>query len=157
MKSIRKVLCMVMAVGTVLAAGCGKDKVAVDPETFISTLEGAGATVSDQTESMEDISSATNVQVAYVDDQYKIEYYVFDEETDAGYLFGASKSELETAAESASGVAKTSVSAGNHAKYTISMGGNYIAVSRIGNTVMYATAAGDYKEVVKDLMDEMGY
>lgn len=74
MKSVRKGLYMVMAVGPVLAAGCGKDKVALSPETFISTLESAGATVSEQAESAGDISGAANVQVACVDDQYKMEY-----------------------------------------------------------------------------------
>lgn len=157
MKNLRKAVLTMMAAGMIVTAGCGKEKVAVEPEAFISAMEGAGAQVSDQTETMAEVSSATSVQVAYMEDQYQIEYYEFEEAADASYLYSASVEQLETAAETASGVAKTNVSTDSYGKYTISMNGNYIVVSRIGNTVMYATAAGDYKDTVKELLEQMGY
>lgn len=157
MKDLRKVICVMMVTGLIFATGCGEEKVAVEPTTFISTMKEAGADVNDQTETMEKISSATSVQVAYMEEQYQIEYYEFGEETDASYLYSASVEQLEDAAEAASGVTKTNVNTGSHGKYTISMDGKYVVVSKIGNTVMYATATSDYKDTVKELLEQMGY
>lgn len=157
MKNLRKAICVLMITGLIFVIGCGEEKVAVEPATFISTMEEAGADVSDQTETMAEISSATSVQVAYVEEQYQIEYYEFGDETDASYLYSVSVEQLEDAAETTSGVAKTNVSTDSHGKYTISMDGKYIVVSRIGNTVMYATATNDYKDIVKELLEQMGY
>ncbi len=157
MKRLRKVVSAMMVMGLIFATGCGEDKVAIDAAAFISVMESAGVEVSDQTETIAEVSSATSVQVAYVEEQYQIEYYEFGEETDASYLYSVFVEQLESAAETASGVAKTNVSTDNHAKYTISMDGKYIAVSRIGNTIIYATAMSDYKDTVKELLEQMGY
>lgn len=157
MQNLKKGLIVVLAIGFTIATGCGKEKVAIAPEDFIGTMEGMGAEITDATESMNGIANTTSAQIADVDGQYQIEYYVFEEEMDAAYVFGATKEQLETAAEAASGVTKTSTSVGNHAKYTLSMEGNYIAMSRIGNRVMYVKTTKENKAEVKDIMEQMGY
>lgn len=45
----------------------------------------------------------------------------------------------------------------NHGKYTINMNGTYIVISRIDNTVMYATISSDSKDTMKELLGQMGY
>lgn len=157
MKNIKRIMSILTLTGMLLVTGCGEEKVAVAPDSFISTMESVGATINDQTEVMAEVSSATSVQIAYVEGEYQIEYYEFAEETDAQYLFEASKEQLETAAESASGVAKSSVSMDNHGKYTINMNGTYVVISRIDNTVIYATTSSDNKDTMKELLEQMGY
>ena len=157
MRNLKKIICTMMVVGLVFTTGCGGDKVAIDEATFISTMENLGTEITDKTETMEEFSSATSAQIAYMEEQYQIEYYAFSDETDAQRLYSVSVDNLETASEDASGVAKTNVSMDSYGKYTISMNDTYIVVSRIENTVIYATATSDSKDTVKEILEQMGY
>ena len=45
----------------------------------------------------------------------------------------------------------------NHTKYTALTNGNYIVVSRIGNTLIWGTINADEKQKLIDLLNEFGY
>ena len=52
---------------------------------------------------------------------------------------------------------ETNVELKNYSKYTLLSSGKYMVVSRINNTVIYVNADANYKDNIKNILDELGY
>lgn len=156
-RCLKKVLCVALCVGTLVMTGCGEDKEPISADTFEDTMEAAGLIINDETESDGDIFGVEQILVAYSEDGYQIEYYLFENEADATQLYNYVTEDLEINYSDADVVAKSRVSFEEYGKYTIAVNGEYYVVSRIGNTLVYATALEEYKDVTKDLVESLGY
>ena len=51
----------------------------------------------------------------------------------------------------------SSISGKNYSKYTLEANGKYSVVSKINNTILYVNVDSQYKDTVKDIIDEIGY
>jgi hypothetical protein len=86
---------------------------------------------------------------------YQIEFYELSDDSHATIFYNNNKEIFEESKENTS--AETSVDLKNYSKYTLSSNGEYMVVSRIDNTVIYVDVDQNYKENVKDVLNELGY
>lgn len=156
---INKKLCVVMLfVCMVVFIGCGKSKEKMSVDTFVNHMEQAGLTMMEQSDDIAEDSGITEVQVALAEDNlYQVEFYQLDGVENAQYFYNVAKNGIEEAYGEVNGNVKTNVSASNYDKYTLSIEGRYYVVSRIEDTLVYVIASGDSKDIVKALMEEIGY
>lgn len=137
--------------------GCSTDKDPISAETFTQKMEKAGLEINDQSKEAPEDLGMSEVRVAFDEGKYQIEFYTFDKEEDAKSMYNYVQENLEKQYESESGRVRTSKSVGNHASYKLSADEKYFVVSRIGNTLVYSAATSDYKNQVKELVEDIGY
>lgn len=157
MKRNKKLCCMLLSICMLSLTACGKDKEPVSADMFVEQMERAGLTVTDQTAEVMEGSGLSSAQVASLEGEYQIEFYQMDGEDHAKNIYNNAKDDLENQYETANGVAKTNVSMRNYAKFTITAEDRYFIVSRISDTMIYATATKENKDTVKDTVTGLGY
>jgi len=91
----------------------------------------------------------------YIDDDYQIEFYELSNEENAIDMYATNKIRFETSKGNSSAV--TNFDFKNYSKYTLTTNGKYKVLSRIDNTLIYIDVDKDYKDIVKDLLKEIGY
>lgn len=145
-------LCLVMALSFV---GCSK-KDPVTSQVFNDTMTQGGYTINDVQEQYDDLGFVTEAYIA-VDEtkSYQIEFYVLSDNERAVKMFEGNKQNLEENKDSSH--ISTSVSAGNHGKYTLTADGEYVLISRIDNTVIFAKNSDEYKDAVNTAVEALGY
>lgn len=142
--------------GIALFSSLNKEKESMTASQFKTLMEERGFVVSDATSQFSEYDYVEQVYVAAPSDySYKIEFYELSDVEYATSFYNNNKSIFESSKGNTSG--ETSVSMNNYAKYTLSTSGKYKVVSRIDNTVVYLNVDSDNKDVVKDLLDEIGY
>lgn len=133
-----------------------KEKESITADNFKISMQSKGFYITDATNQF---SNYDYVQQAYIassnDNSYQIEFYVLSNDSYATSFYNRNKSIFEASKGSSS--AQTSVNLKNHSKYTLSSGNKYQVVSRINNTVMYINVASEYKDIVKNILNEIGY
>lgn len=157
MMKIKNKICVAVFIGMLGIAGCSMDKTPVSADTFEEKMEDAGLTVNDQTSEAPEDFGTSDVKVAFEEGKYQIEYYDFENEEDAESLYNFVQGELEDTYENSNGTVKTSKKIGNYASYKLSADDIYFEISRIGDTLVYSTATSEYKNQVKELVEDLGY
>ncbi len=157
MKRIRTAVYLAVGLGVMMLAGCGKNKEAISVETFTEKMEGAGLLVMDPNNREEQGAEIQSCKIALEEGKYQIEFYVFDKEKSAKAFYEDVQDGLENTYEDVKGVVKTSKNIANYGTYKLSADGMYFEVSRIGNTMVYAGAPDDYKDQIKDRLEELEY
>lgn len=155
--AVAVVLIIVIAVVFGISLNLNKTKEAMSSYLYKATMEEKGFNVIDANSALS--SSITQVKQAYlaIDNSYsyQIEFYELIDEEAAISFYNNNKKSFEESKGNAS--ADTNVEMKNHAKYTLSSNGKYMVVSRIDNTVIYISVPDAYRDVVKDILKEIGY
>lgn len=148
---------LVLVIGVIaLFSSLNKEKESMTASEFKTLMKGKGFVVSDATSQLSQYDYVEQVYVAAQSDySYKIEFYELSDVEYATMFYNNNKSIFESTKGNAS--SETSVSMNNYSKYTLSTGGKYKVVSRIDNTVLYLNVDSSNKDVVKDLLEELGY
>ena len=135
--------------------GCGS-RTPVTKEVFTQTMENAGFTVMDVTETTQTNGLATGVLIAMNEkDGYQIELWeLVDEETGEGVFYN-NKNSFEV--EHSSKTMSMSVTAGNYNYFAFTADGNFHMIARIANTMLYCEADKAYKDDIVDLAKQLGY
>lgn len=159
-RRIKKVLILCGASAAVLIAAAVlvvvillRPKSPIQPSVFAQQMDANGyavAEVSDQYGALEGESV-----YAAEKDGCTIHLIVFTSEEEAQRAFAAMEEELDRI--SAGSRVQSSASLPDSEKYTLTTGGTYYAVSRIGNTVVAGTAGESDKDEVKKVLRELGY
>ena len=145
-------LCLIMALSF---GGCAK-KDPVTSQVFGDTMTQNGYTVKDIKEQYSDLEFITEAYLAVDEtESYQIEFYVLSDKDRAVKMFDGNKQNLEENKDSTH--LSTSVSAGNHGKYTLTTDSEYVLISRIDNTMVFAKTAVDYKDAVNTMVETLGY
>ena len=152
MKINKKLSVVMLFVCMVVFTGCGKSKEKMSVDTFVNHMEQAGLTMMEQSDDIAEDSAITEVQVALAEDNL---YQVGVE--NAQYFYNVAKNGIEESYGEVNGNVKTNVSASNYDKYTLLIEGRYYVVSRIEDTLVYVIASSDSKDIVKALVEEIGY
>ncbi len=144
-----------IVVGIMLMLGltaCGK-KEALTASSFKAKMETKGYEVVDISSDYEE-GTIVSALIATKDD-YQIEFYLVNDEEQAIRAFNQNKTgfeELKT-----SGSMETEVSLSNHAKYTLTTGGKYMVISRIGTTFVYVNVEDGNKSEVSGVLKDLNY
>lgn len=154
MKKKILILCSILICMFIFTA-CGS-KTAINTDKFISTMESKGFVISDVTDQFAGVDFLNDVTVAMKDSgEYQIEFYNLKDESNAIEAFNINKEEFEK--EKGSTSTESSASLKNYSTYSLTSNGKYMYVSRIDNTLIYLDVSKEYKDEVKEIINELGY
>ncbi len=147
---------ILVVIGGVIFVNLNKEKASITASSFYTTMSQKGYSVQDSTSQYSEYDYVKQVYIAVSKDySYQIEFYELLDDSYATSFYNNNKSIFESSKGNAS--AETSVGLKNYSKYTLSSNGQYMVVSKINNTVIYVKVDDDYKNTVKDILEELGY
>lgn len=139
----------------------GSDKKAITAEEFKSIISEKNFTINVPRDVYSDeFIKDANIENGYLtreieDEEYRINFFEFKDENSELYLY---YKEIYTTRSGSNGNIKETIEKSiNHTKYTAIVNGNYVVISRIGNTLIWGTINADEKQKLIDLLNEIGY
>lgn len=148
---------MIVLVGIVLVVfnTLNKEKTPISANTFNTTMESKGYIMTDTTSQFAQYGNYMSKSYAAQKTGYQIEFYELSSEENAISMYNTNKTKFESQKSNASASATASMN--NYATYSLTTNGKYKYLSRIDNTLVYIDVDESYKDVVKDIMKEIGY
>lgn len=147
MKKISKVL--IICFIAILLSGCTEKK-ALNETMITDKLSNEGFIISDLTNLMED-DDILKVIVAN-NSKYSIEYYKFEDDKKAKEAYKNNKSMFQNKKEN--GKEKKDET---YEKYTQELSDTYNSLTRVGNTLIYASVNIEYKNDLKKVLKNINY
>lgn len=132
-----------------------KEKTSISADTFENIMEGKGYIL---TETTSQFAQYTNyISKSYVAQKtgYQIEFYELTSEENAISMYNTNKTTFESQNSNIS--ASTTVGMNNYSTYSLTTNKKYKYLSRIDNTLVYVDVDKSYKDIVQDIMKEIGY
>lgn len=146
------VLFSFMVCFVLLLCGCGSKK-AITTRDFKNITEQSGFSTMDVKDQF-DSNVIVEGTLAYTDD-YKLEFYVLDSSDSAKSMFEHNKSIFEGKKSGISSYVSTDLA--NYNTYMLQSGGYYMYLSRIDNTLLYVNVLDSYKDIIKEVVKDLGY
>lgn len=156
MKKLRGFLITILCVCAIFVlTGC-VNKTALTADEFKTKAETNGYIVSDATSQTEGNAYVKSVYLAISEDMtYQIEFWELADVDSAQSFYNNNQTIFESS--KGSGSMETTINLGNNDKYTLSTNDKYKVISRIDNTAVYVNVDEQYKDEVKDFLEELGY
>lgn len=152
--AIVSVLLITLVIG--LFALLGKTKNPITAEEFKSKMEEKEYITGDATQQYDEYGYVKKVYIAASKDRtYQIEFYVLEDNDYATSFYNTSKNIFENSKGSV--FSRTNVNLKNSSKYTLSANGEYKVVSKIDNTVIYVDTEDTNRDIIKEILKELGY
>lgn len=147
----------VVVVGIVVIAfnTLNKEKTPISADTFNTTMESKGYIMTDTTSQFSQYENYMSESYVAQKTGYQIEFYELTSEENAISMYNTNKTKFESQKTDASASAATSMN--NYSTYSLTTNGKYKYLSRIDNTLVYIDVDESYKDIVKDIMKEIGY
>ena len=156
MKTRNKLISLVPALILVVFLSACKDMTPTTPSAFETEMESLGYTVTDTKEQFENENNIA-IEDMYVASKGSIQVY-FMICTSSGQAQDICTSSLEKAKEKDTHIkSTTSINYGNHSKYTLNNGQEYIVFSRIENTFVAIEVDNDNKAEINSVLKTLGY
>ena len=148
---------VIVLVGIILVVfnTLNKEKTPISANTFNTTMESKGYIMTDTTSQFAQYGNYMSKSYAAQKTGYQIEFYELSSEENAISMYNTNKTKFESQKSNASASATASMN--NYATYSLTTNGKYKYLSRIDNTLVYIDVDESYKDVVKDIMKEIGY
>lgn len=148
---------VVVLIGIVLIAfnALNKEKTPISASTFKTTMEGKGYVMTNSTSQFAQYPNYMLESYVAQKTGYQIEFYELTSEENAISMYNTNKAKFESQKTNASASATASMN--NYATYSLTTNGKYKYLSRIDNTLVYIDVDESYKDIVKDIMKEIGY
>ena len=161
------ILCLVGILVLGLFAGCGKKgesdagtsnapqdlKTAASPDSFVSLLQKNGFEVVDYSNQFGEgytVYGAVDPSM-----QYQIQFFRLPDEEAAKYSFDMKQSDL--AANKVEGNEELALSGDNYESYALTTESDFLLISRIADTFLYADVPNGFESEVKDIAEKLGY
>ena len=159
---MKKVLLIVLIVLLLLIGGCvaifnslNVEKVSITADDFHDIMAEKGYTLFDTTSQFAQYDGYMTKSFAAYKDGYQIEFYELSSSENAISMFNTNKAKFESQKENSSAYSSTNMN--NYATYSLSTGGKYKYLSLINNTLVYTDIDNTHKDVVKPIIEELGY
>jgi len=132
------------------------EKEFITANEFKNYMENQGYTIVDATYQFTDVDYIEKVYLA-VDskDNYQIEFYRFDEESQAEDFFLTNKNQFKKYDDLAK--FSSSMSGKNYNKYSLATSSSYKTISQIENTAVYIDTDKENQKEVETHLEELGY
>lgn len=147
MKKTYKILALILIL--LLVCGCDK-KQSLNKEEITNELSSNGFMITDITDRMED-NNVTAVLVAN-NSKYTIEYYRFKDDKSALESFENNKKAFENYSEDGKEKSKD-----NYNTYSQEIENKYNLLTRVDNTLIYASINNEYKNDLNKALKTIGY
>ena len=141
-------LILLKIVATIALSACD-NRYPLDRVDFIATMEAEGFEIFDVSYY---IDFADYVILAVPpSDEYQIEFYEFATDDDASSSFEATRQLIEDGSESSQRI--NSVNVANYNRFTITSGGKYAHLYRVGNTMILVDwTDSEHQDEISDLL-----
>ena len=148
---------VVILVGIILVVfyTLNKEKTPISADTFSTTMQSNGYIVIDSTIQFAQYGNLMSKSYIAQKVGFQIEFYELSSEENAISMYDTNKTIFESQKSNAS--ASSTVSMKNYSTYSLSTNGKYKYLSRIDNTLIYVDVDNTYKDIVKEIVKEIGY
>ena len=136
-----------------MLTGCTLKKISADD--FKKQAEDYGLTVSDSTSAYKYLGYIDKLYIAKHSDGWRVEFYELTDEEHATTIYNTNKAKFESAAGSTS--ASSTLTTQDGERFSVTTGGYYKHVCRIGNTFVYANIKTEYKDEAVKFLKKIGY
>ena len=160
---MKRILLIVMIIGLIFTIGgvatysiLNKEKESITSEEFKSIMESKGYKIVEITSQYAQYGYIEKAYIATTNDRkYQIEFYTLSNDESAIYFYNTNKTIFENSKQGVT--SETNAELKNYSKYTLNNNGKYNVISRINNTAIYINEDEQYKDIIKDLLKEIGY
>lgn len=149
------ILIVIIGIALVAFNALNKEKIPISADTFNTTMEGKGYIMTDSTSQFAQYGSLMTKSYVAQKSGYQIEFYELSDEENAISMYNTNKTKFESQKSNASASATASMN--NYSTYSLTTNGKYKYLSRIDNTLVYVDVDESYKDIIKDIMKEIGY
>ena len=139
----------------------GTDKKAITSEEFKNFISAKNFTINVLTDAYtQEVIEKDTITGGYLtksieDETFRINFFEYQDENCMNALF---YNEIKTTRNGSNGnIKETLEKSMNHAKYIALTNGKCIVVSRVGNTLVWATINANKEQQLMDLLNEIGY
>lgn len=130
-------------------------KTAITADKFCSIMQAKGYEVGDFTSQFAQYGDYAKKVCAARKTGYQIEFFELANESNAIESYNTNKTKFESQKGNISSY--FTVSKNNYNTYTLTTNGQYKYICRVDNTFIYADVAEEYKDEVKNIINELGY
>ena len=143
-------LIAIVIIAAIFLSACS-DRYPIDRADFIAAMEEEGFEILDVSN---DVDFADYVIIAFSpNDDYQIEFYEFATDEDARRSFNGTRQLIEDG--SGSSQTTSSVAVANYNRFTITSGGRYAHLYRVGNTMILVDwTDSEHRDEIRDLLDD---
>ena len=151
MKRINKVL-IILFMGIILT-GCGSHKV-YSIESFNNIIKNEKMAVYNPTKQLPSSAHIKEGSIGLNDNKWRIEYYIFDDEENAKKIYD----DNQTLFAASDGINQQyKVNQEHYSKYYAITNKEYMFVSRVKNSVLFAKIDKQYQSDIERIINKMGY
>ncbi len=138
-----------------LVTGCELSKKQITAEDFQKIGEDEGLIVVDVKEQFKDYDYVDKAIVGASQEGWQVEFYELSDKDHAETMFAKNKKEFQ---EEADGKYKGETrEIGNYSTYILETDTQYMSLTRVNNTVLYAKVGIATKDTVVELIKKLGY
>ncbi len=130
-------------------------KTAITADTFAEIMQQKGYEVGDVTIQFAQYGDYMKKAYGARTSTHQIEFYELSTVANAMDMYNTNKNIFESQKGGTSSY--STVSKGNYNTYTLTTNGKYKYICRVDNTFIYMDVAEEYKDVVKNIVSELGY
>ena len=136
-----------------------REKEPISADEFCEIMEDEDFEMVDSVDQYDMIFGEDVVDESYIalGEDYQIEFLSFSDLDDAKIIYDQQCEIFDSLKGNGSKSASTSTSMKNYERYSLTTDGEYKFVARIDDTMVYADVDEDYKDEVKEFMEEFGY
>jgi len=142
-------------IGVIAFNALNKEKTPISADIFNTTMESKGYVMTDSTSQFAQYPNYMKESYVAQKTGYQIEFYELTSVENAISMYNTNKTKFESQKSNASASATASIN--NYSTYSLTTNGKYKYLSRIDNTLIYIDVDESYKDIVKDIMKEIGY
>lgn len=146
----KKLMICIMLVCTLFLTGCLK-KTKIDVNTFEDTLKEEGYTI-EKTDREHMTNDTKDMAIAISKDGYSINYIEYYEKNSAKDFYNETYDKYENSCS-----IKTETSGTNYNTFKCESSKEYIAITRVDNTVVFALTTKTNKDKVKNTLKKIKY
>ena len=150
----RIALALVLFMSIFVVTGC-KERKPITTQEFQKQMENKGYSIYDASSQFSNYDFVKEVYIAK-GDNYQIEFFVFENDERAKNAFEENKENFENKKGSVT-TNQVSVSTNNFDKYHLVSNNKYMTVSRINNTMIFATVDSSLRSTVLKDIEDLGY
>ncbi len=153
---ITLIIVSIVALFGILFSIFNKEKTSITSDQFISIMSEKNYAVVNAKSQFIEYDYINKAYMALEpNNNFQIEFYELKDSSYAVQFYNNNVSKFEESKGTLS--SQSNVNLKNSSKFTMSTNGDYMVVSRINNTAIYARVSDKYKSTVDSLLKELGY
>ncbi len=140
---------------TIINNSQSNSKTVITADRFAEVMKSKGYEVIDTTSSFAEAGDYVKKSYLARTTGYQIEFYELSTVANAIESYNSNKTKFESQKGTTSSY--STMSRNNYSTYALTTNGKYQYIARVDNTNLYMDVAEEYKDVVKNIVNELGY